>query len=251
MKRAIWTAVFVLTSVAMYALDATEIVEKAEAAFLAERIWNLSRMTTYRGERQTREYTFETYSLTDGDETRSLVIYTEPERMRGTAYLSVGDELWVRFASTGRVRMLGSLARRESAGGSDFSYEDLGGGGGMLKSFSVRLVSDRERRDGVPCYEVEFTPLPNSDTAYDRIVGYIAKDDIRYVAIEYFESGAHTKTMTLGDYRQVGDIDYPFMITMRSEVSSARTEIATLRMEVNPDNLNEDMFTVEYLENME
>ena len=111
MKR---TAVTFLVAIALGqfagAVEVTEIVDRAEQPFTVERVYSVSTMTTYDGDQVDRTVTIESYSLYTDDTSRSLMIYTDPVRMRGTAYLTVGNDLWVRFGSTGRVRKLSSSA---------------------------------------------------------------------------------------------------------------------------------------------
>ena len=252
MKRLV-LAVVVATAVVsgVCAADVTEIIRRAEQPFTVERVYSVSTMTTYDGDRVDRTMTVESYSLYTDDTSRSLMIYTDPVRMRGTAYLTIGNDLWVRFGSTGRVRKLSSSAKSGSAGGSDFSYEDLGeGSGGISASYSSRLLRDSAERNDEQCYEVELTPLPEKDSSYDRLVAYITHDTYRYVAIDYYESGAHTKTLTIGDYRRSGGIDYPYFLSMESLTKGTRTELATTEVEIGSQAVRESMFTVQYLERL-
>ncbi|MEE8440272.1 MAG: outer membrane lipoprotein-sorting protein [Spirochaetia bacterium] len=235
------------------AMDVNEIVDSAERSFTQTSVYTVSEMTSYVGDRERRSFSLESYTLIADGVTRWLTVFNEPPRMRGTAYLSVGEDVWVRFGSTGRVRKLTSAGRRESAGGTDFSYADLGegGGGGISADYFLRLIDDRSRRDGVPSYEIELTPKPGSPAAYEKLVAYVSHDDFRYLAVEYFDSGAHTKTLTLSDYRTVDGVDYPFLVTMRNLARDTHTEIIMRSIEFDTDRIRESMFSEEYLNQME
>ena len=110
----------------VFSVDVGDVIRRAEEPFTLDRVFSVSEMSTYRGDSLDRTMELESYTLTSDGVTKSLVVYTDPIRMRGTAYLTIGNDLWVRFGSTGRVRKLSSSAKTGSAGGSDFSYEDLG-----------------------------------------------------------------------------------------------------------------------------
>lgn len=247
----LFLALLALLAVPAAAAEVDEIVRRAEEPFTLQRVYSVSEMSIYHGNQPAKTVEFESYSLTSGGVTRSLLVYTEPLRMRGTAYLTVGDDLWVRFGLTGRVRKLSSAARRGSAGGSDFSYEDLGeGSGGISESYRISLLEERASVDGRQCFEIELVPAPATDSTYDRLVAYITRDSYRYVEIHYYESGAHTKTLTLSDYREVGGMDYPFFMSMRTHASRTRTEIVAETVEPDSDAVRESMFTPEYLESL-
>lgn len=234
-----------------FALDVDEIIDLAEAPFTVSRVYSVSEMNTYEGDTLDRQMVIESYSLSQDDVSQSLVIYTDPVRMRGTAYLTVGNDLWVRFGSTGRVRKLSSSAKSDSASGTDFSYEDMGeGSGGISESYAARLLAESARFDGIDCYQIELAPLPGSESAYGKLIAYISHDNFRYIAIEYFESGAHTKTLVLTNYRRVGAIDYPFRVAMQSLTRGTRTEIIVNEIEFNSDDVRDSMFTVSYLERL-
>lgn len=253
MKRlTLSAALAVLAITVAAAADVSVVLDRAERAFSQTSVYSEGDMISYAGDRQRRSYTTESYMLTSGGVTRSLTVFTAPERMRGTAYLSVGDDLWVRFGSTGRVRKLGSSSRRDSAGGTDFSYADMGeGSGGISAAYTATILDERAQYEGEQCYEVELIPREGTDSPYDKLVAYITTRDYRYVAVEYYEDGAHSKTLTLSDYRTVDGVDYPFTVTMRNLARDTHTDIITRAVEFNSDRVTEEMFTPEYLEQME
>ncbi len=234
------------------AMDVDEIIDSAERAFTQTSVYSENEMISYTGDRERRSFALESYTLIADGVTRSLTVFNEPDRMRGTAYLSVGEDVWVRFGSTGRVRKLTSAGRSNSAGGTDFSYADMGeGSGGISAGYSLNLLDDRFRYNTVPCYQIELTPSTESPSGYDKLVAYISHDDFRYLAVEYFENEAHSKTLTLSDYRTVAGIEYPFLVTMRNLARSTHTEIITRHIVFDSDRIEESMFRPEYLERME
>lgn len=88
--------------------------------------------------------------------TNEIVDQAEPAFTQASAYsesemISYAGKR-VRFGSTGRVRKLTSSARRDSAGGTDFSCADMG-----------------EGSDGVPAFEIKLTSRPESPAVCDRL----------------------------------------------------------------------------------
>ncbi len=231
------------------ALTALDIVEKADESFKAERVYSVSSLTVFRGGKAQPVQRVEGYSMEKDGKSYSLNIYRSPNRMKGTAMLTIDNDLWVRFASTGRVRKLSSSAKKNSAGGSDFSYADMGeSGSGLLGKYEPELTG-KKSIGGVECYVVKLQSK-NGDAPYEKLIVYIAVRDYRYIRIEYFEDTANIKTMNLYEYRMSGGINYPFRIVMESHVKDSRTEIVTEVFEPDSSKVQERYFTVGYLKSL-
>jgi len=192
------------------------IVDKADAAFKGDRVYSTSTMTVFKSGKAQPVQEMESYTMEKDGKSYSLSIYTAPRRMKGTANLMIEDDLWVRFGSTGRTRKLSSSAKKNSAGGTDFSYADMGDGGqGLSEKFSPEIIGE-ETVEGERCYKIELI-ADGSDAPYEKMVVYITKDTYRYIKIDYFESNANIKTMTFYDYKTVNGTEQiiPFDISWR------------------------------------
>ncbi|MCG8477602.1 MAG: outer membrane lipoprotein-sorting protein [Spirochaetales bacterium] len=231
------------------AQDASAIVADADRIFRLDGVYSRSTLHITRSGRDQAPQVIEGYELESRDGvSQTLSIFLSPPRVSGTAYLMVGDDMWVRFASTGRVRKLSSSARRNSAAGSDFSYADLGEGS---RSFSdrYRAVHDgMERIDGVQSHRLILTPEEGDRDAYERLTVWITEADHRYLRIEYFEDGAAIKVMELDDFRTVADIEYPFRLTMRSVARDSVSVIVTESLEFDSARVEQRFFTTAYLD---
>lgn len=249
MKRIVLLSLLLLSMTLLSAHDGKAILEKADTIFTLNRIYQKNRMTIYAGAEAQPEQIMESYLLKQQGSSASLSIFLEPKRVAGTAYLTIGDDLWVRFASTGRIRKLSSSAKQNSASGSDFSYEDLGEGNeGYSEGYRAESVEETEY-ERTNCYRI--TVIPDSaDSSYEKAVCYIAQDDFRYLRIELYKNGTHLKTMTLEDYRTVSDILYPFRIIMESVIKDSKTVIEVIDFEFNSSKVNERLFTRSYLERL-
>ena len=225
-----------------------DIVEKADAIFKHNRMYQKSTMTIVRNGRAQPVQQMESYYLEDNDIDHSLTLFLAPRRVKGTAYLSIGDDLWVRFASTGRIRKMSSSAKKNSAGGSDFSYSDLGeGNSGFAEKYNVSL-DGRENVEGVECYQITLTPRANEDDLYEKAVAYIAVEDFSYRLIELFEDGAHIKSMTFDDFRHVNGNPYPYTIKMESLARNSISTINTQELELDSARVENRLFSRSYLE---
>jgi len=231
------------------AQDALAIVKKADEAFAVKRAYSVSKMTVYRSGKARPTMVMETYTMEKNDREHSLSVYKEPARMRGTAYLMIGDDLWVKFSSTGRTRKLSSSAKKNSAGGTDFSYFDMGESSqGLSVKYELTMADRNAVLDGEKCYKIVFSPKPGLGAPYEKLVAYIAKENYRYLKIDYFEAGANIKSLTLSDYRDVDGKDYPYKMIMESHTRPSRTEMVTSMVEFNSSRVKDNYFTVSYLE---
>ncbi|MQY76474.1 MAG: outer membrane lipoprotein-sorting protein, partial [Spirochaeta sp.] len=213
MKRSgILTALLIVIGSAQMVLaeEALEIVKKADGNLIGNKIYSISEMTVYRSGKARPTMEVEGFSMAKNGEDYSLSIYRKPAKMKGTAYLMIGDDLWVKFASTGRTRKLSSSAKKNSAGGTDFSYADMGESSqGISAKYNVRMENSKATVAGDKCYEISFHPQEGTEGVYEKLVAYIAKESYRYLRIDYYEAGAVIKSLTLSDYRQVAGRDYP------------------------------------------
>lgn len=238
-----------LSSFGLWAESALEIVNRADEAFKGERVYSTSSMTVYKSDEAQPEQEMESFSMEKNGKSYSLTIYLAPRRMKGTANLMIEDDLWVRFSSTGRTRKMSSSAKKNSAGGSDFSYADMGdGGSGLSEKFTPSLLGE-EMIDGELCFKIQLLAA-DSDAPYEKMIVYITQNTYRYMKIEYFESGANIKSMIFSDYRTVNGKDYPFAYTMVNYTKSSRTEVVVDIFEVNSSRVQDRFFTTGYLESI-
>lgn len=248
MKKLLFIALLLLSGISLYGQDVLEIIEKADAIFTGEKLYSLSRLTIVRGKKTLPIQIMDSYSMTIKDRMHTLSVYREPGRMKGTAYLMIEDDLWVRFSSTGRIRKLSSSAKKNSAGGSDFSYSDMGEGNrGIGDRYSAELLGSQDV-EGADCWVVELIPLPDTDEPYDKLTAFVSKEEYQYLKIDYYEAGANIKSLFLWDFRPVGDIIYPFKVEMRSNAKDSKTLIETLEMEFNSPKVESRLFSTAYLE---
>ncbi len=247
MKKLSITILFLAVIVGfMSAQTAQEIVDRADKAFEADRVYSTSRMTVYKSGEAQPVQEIESYSMEKDGKYYSLSIYKAPRRMKGTANLMIGDDLWVRFGSTGRTRKLSSSAKKNSAGGSDFSYADMGDGGQGLTEKYDPVLKGEETVEGELCYRVELTANA-PDAPYEKMVVYITREGFRYIRIDYFEGNANIKSMTFYDFKTVDGTDYPFRYIMENHVKPSRTEVVVETFEVNSTRVKDRYFTTGYL----
>ena len=234
---------------ALPAQEASEIIRRADDLMTGDRVYSESEMTVFRSGSPGPTMSVLSYTLTAGGEDRSLTVYKGPARMKGTAYLTIGDDLWVRFGSTGRTRKLSSSAKKNSAGGTDFSYSDMGESSqGLSAKYTVAMSDDSAEIDGMACYEITLRPKPGTEGTYERLAAFIGKDDYRYLTVRYFEAGANIKTLVFSDYENYGGKRYPRKMVMESHTKASRTEVVTTRIEFESPRVKDSFFNTTYLD---
>ncbi len=239
----------VVCSQFLSAQSAQEIVDAADAAFGGEKVYSTSSITVYKSGEAQPVQDIESYTMTKNGKSYSLSIYSAPRRMKGTANLMIEDDLWVRFSSTGRTRKMSSSAKKNSAGGSDFSYADMGDGGeGLAEKYTPAIVGE-EKVEGETCFKIELI-AKGSDAPYEKMVVFITKETSRYIKIDYFENDANIKSMTFYDYRNINGTDYPFRYVMENHTKPSVTEVVVEVFEINSSKVKDRLFTTGYLESI-
>ena len=230
------------------AQTAEEITDKADAIFtMNNHLYQKSSMTITRNGKKQPIQIMDSYYMKEEGVSKSLTVFLEPRRVRGTAYLTIGDDLWVKFASTGRIRKMSSSAKKNSAGGSDFSYSDMGEGNDGYGVKYLSVLDGIEKVNSVSCYRIILTPRKNSDDTYEKAVAFISEDDFQYRKIELYEDNAHIKTMTFDNYKVINDKIYPYTLSMESHVRNSISVVDTIDIELDSPKVEERLFSQSYM----
>jgi hypothetical protein len=226
MKRfLIVSAILAVSAMTTFADEtALDIIRNADRAQRVDSGITETTMRTYpseRDERDFREFRMTTYSR--GSD--SYMEFMEPRSIKGLKILSIGDDTWLFFPSTGRVRKIAGTSKGDSVQGvgGDFSYEDMGGGN-LEEKYDFTLVSDDARSwtlEGISKRE---------DSVYNRIIIQIAKSNNLPSRIEYYtRTDGHLKTLVMSEIRNMGGREMPTVITMTNHKKGSKTVIRTLR----------------------
>ena len=233
------------------AQTAQEIIENADMIFTVNKqLYQKCSMTITRGGKELPVQIMESWYLKEDGVSKSLTLFIKPMRVKGTAYLTIGDDLWVKFSSTGRIRKMSSSAKKNSAGGSDFSYSDMGEGN---DGFAVKYrgaLDGSEKISGVQCYRIVLTPREKGDDVYEKAVAWISENDFRYLKIDLYENGAHIKTMSLSDYKPLENILYPYTVSMESLTRNSVSVIETIEIEADSPKVESRFFSQSFMESL-
>ena len=132
-----------------------------------------------------RTFIYETYSKGQGE--KSLMKYLKPSRVKGQTILMLNDanDIWTYFPRTREVRKLATHAKKQKLEGSDFSYEDMGGGDAFIEEYEAGRRDDA-KKEGRDCFTLELTRKENSDASYSRVMLWVDKESFVPLVIDYY-----------------------------------------------------------------
>lgn len=207
------------------------VAERAEGeSRYAEIVFEL---TDRRG--KTRVQHTRAYEKHYGEEERSVIYYTDPTNIRGTAFLTwdypdpdVDDDQWLYLPAMGKVRRISASDRGDYFLGTDLTYEDIKNESKLpLADYDFETVG-RGSVAGVDCVVVAAEPV-NRGTAeelgYGRVRVWVdpATDTIRKG--EYWDvAGNRLKTVRSRNIRKVDG----YWTVHRIEVDNHKTGHATV-----------------------
>ena len=141
----------------------------------------------------------------DGD--KSMTIFDEPKDVKGTASLTYShateaDEQWLYLPALKRVKRISSKNKTGAFMGSEFAFEDIGSQ--EVEKYTYKHLGEDEI-DGVPVHVIESVPAYKY-SGYTRLVGYMDKEKLVNVKVEYFDrKNALLKVLTMSGYQQYKD----------------------------------------------
>ncbi len=244
--RKLIPAFFIMMITALYSQEMTGgvIINKVNDLFNPATSYSKSKMVIVTTSGDKRTLVSESWSKGAGEKT--LVRYTDPARIKGQAVLMLNnaDDIWMYFPRTGRVRKLASHAKKQKMQGSDFSYEDMGGGDAFIEEYDAQRLKD-DKKEGSDCYVVELTRKPDSDQTYSRLLLWVVKENFVPIHMEYYSEKnptIHEKTLTQSDIRVIDDLPTAYKIVMFNKMDNTQTEMELLEVRYNLE-LDDAMFT--------
>jgi len=161
-----------------------------------------------KGQETVREMKSKDIEGTDTTGAKGLTVFLTPKDQKGTALLNhahsdKADDQWLYLPALKRVKKIASKNKSGPFLGSEFSFEDLGGAGGLDKK-TYKWIKD-EVLNGRDCYVLEAYPK-DKNSGYTKQVSWIDKEDFRAYKVEYYDrKHSHLKTMTITEYEKHND----------------------------------------------
>jgi len=229
----------VLISNPLWGLTPEQILEKMDKAvnYTTARMEATMRIVNKRGQETTMKLI--SFEKKEGD--KSLIRYTYPPRLKGTAILVVGDSIWYYNRRTNRVRLLSRAAKKGSMMGSSFSYDDLSTD--YQKDFTATITKNTSDQ-----YELKLKPK-DQDKKYKYLKVIVAKSNFIASEVGYYNQGDQKfKEMTATNIKNIKGHIAPLKITM-TEISSQKVtymEIDESKVEYNI-TLKDKVFSHQHL----
>jgi predicted RND superfamily exporter protein/outer membrane lipoprotein-sorting protein len=186
-------------------------------------------------------------SRDDGD--RSLIRFTDPPDLRGTAFLTVerpgDDDQWLYLPALGRVKRIAASRKTGNFAGTEFTYEDLGGR--ELDEYEHRWVR-ADTLDGDSVDVMEAAPLDRR-SGYSRITTWVSRERHVILRAEYVDrKGALLKISRSREFTRPDGVHWRFRSAVMDNVRNGKsTTIRVERWTIGAD-LDPGLFTVEALE---
>jgi hypothetical protein len=183
-------------------------------------------------------------------DSKTLVIFTDPQEVRGVALLSinrtgVADRQFLYTPGTQRVRSVPAQERSARFIGSDFTYEDIAER--VLDDFTYRLLGSDESIDGHKTYKIEATPADPARSQYKFVYYWIAQDvPVILFAEMYDANGTKIRTLHASDLKRESGIWGARHTEMDSVQEGTRTVLTIDQVKFNA-GLDEKLFTPEQL----
>lgn len=176
-----------------------------------------------------REFTFNYFSEFRGK--NILIRYIEPQKVKHNAFLikNNGDDIWVYFPRSNRVRKLASYLKKHKAQGSDFFYEDFSGINEWKSDYNVKKRPSGERKN----YLLVLKTKPHSDKSYDSLKIYVNKFNFYPDRIMYYQDKNHLKTLYFQDIQDIQGIPTAMHIRMENHIEESQTSMRILEMDYN------------------
>ncbi len=216
--------------------DASVWLQRIEDAEKVPHSYSVVRQTITTSSGALRTLTFRSWAAQSGDV--GLMAYTEPRRVAGDKILQLngGDDIWYYMKRRDTTRHFAGHTRRQSAMGSDFSYEDLAMGD-FTEDYTGEVLGFEEI-NGVRSVKLKCTPTEGGPS-YDYIIVWAGSEDRLSRRIAYYDDGNHLKTLYITNFREVEGRTTAFHMEMVNHRENSRTLLETVEItfEREPDPL--------------
>jgi hypothetical protein len=184
------------------------------------------------------------YKVYVKDLDHSLVEFVAPASEKGKSLLMVGEDLWIYLPNVKKPvrvplnqRLIGDVSNGDMARVN------------FANDYSATL-SGEEKVEGKDCYVLDLQ-AKSSNKTYNKIKYWVAKADNRPVQAEYFTvSGKSLKTCVFEDFRQEAGAMRPTKLVFQDSINKNKKSHLLFRNIVKK-NLNDSMFTKDYMKTLE
>ncbi|MCD4657142.1 MAG: outer membrane lipoprotein-sorting protein [Planctomycetes bacterium] len=222
-------------------LTSNEIIDKLEKMEDFKAMKSTGKQVIYKTSGTTRTLEFESWSVNNGE--KQLMKYLKPADISGDKILMLndGDDIFVYFHLTGRIKNIATSMRNSSVMNSDFSYQDMAGGD-YREKYTFRLLK-KEELDSKMCYRMEAKPT-SKGPSYEKVLYWIDIKNFRIYKADYYAKNKPKpiKRLLIEDYKIVKKHHVPMKITMENLETGSKTIMETTSVDY-PDSLPDSLFS--------
>ncbi len=194
----------------------------------------------------TRRYqrTMAMQAWSEGTE-KTLIRILEPAKDRGIATLKVDDHIWNYLPKVDRTMKVPAAMMSGSWMGSHFTNDDLVKESRLSEDFTGSVLERPENGQGN--YLVELIPRPDAPVVWGKVEIEVRPDLLPLEFRYYDEHDALVRTMTFGDFKELGGRTMPATMTLQpADEPEEFTRITYLELSIDP-KIDPSMFSVQSL----
>lgn len=179
---------------------------------------------------RTRSRTMNVWNTSSGNDSKSLIVFSDPGNVRGTAFLTIREDgsssQRLYLPAVGRIQTITSSERSDRFMGSDFTYEDIGDQQADDYNFEWLETHDTH-------YRVKASK-PDSDQ-YASVIFQIDREKYTLNEIQYFNGDEEMiKRLEAESFEQLTDrLWSPSKMTMFDLRDDRFTELTWSEREIN------------------
>lgn len=236
-----------ISSIPVWAQDATEVVRKAHEKMQGESSKVEMKMQIIR---PTWDRSVSMKAWNKGQDF-SLILITAPARDEGTAYLKRGNEIWNWQPSINRTIKMPPSMMSQSWMGSDFSNNDLVREASIVVDYNHKLLGD-STLSGYDCYKIEMIPKPEAPVVWGKVITFISKDEYLQLRAEFYdEDGELVRLMQGSEVKEMDNRLVPTRMEMTPmDEKNQKTVIIYEKMEFNI-GITKSFFSIQNMKNVE
>lgn len=201
-------------------------------------------MTIVKGSR--RDPKIKTFQAVAHGRNKAFIKFTNPGD-RGTKYLKLGDELWVKGTYAERADKISGHLLRESMMGSDFSYEDAMENDKLVEQYDAKLLGE-ETVESRLCYKLELTAKVKK-ISYPRRMLWVDKERFITLKAQFFAlSGMLLKEMVVLKVKKINNRYFPVKLKMINKQRGNSYTLFEMESIILDEPVSDSIFTKQQLE---
>ena len=132
--------------------------------------------------------------------------------------------------------------------GSDFTYEDFGGGDSFITDFISTRLKD-EKAEDYECYKIELKNNGQSSTRYEKLIMWVIKENYVPIVIDYYDKDDPeivSKRLVQSEIKTIQSVPTALKAVMYNKLDNSQTKMEIIdikyNVEINQSKFNQRSF---------